>query len=133
MATPKLKPASAPAASPRLLRPSGAAPAAAPKLKSATGKTITYIGQPKVSVSNAAKGVKISWGAIAGAEKYRVYVKTASGWTNIGNTTGTSLTYTKAVSGETYTFTVRARNADDTEFLTKYNTTGWTYTYSAAV
>ena len=41
MATPKLKPASAPAASPRLLRPSGAAPAAAPKLKSASGKTIT--------------------------------------------------------------------------------------------
>lgn len=41
MATPKLKPASVPAASPRLLRPSGAAPAAAPKLKSATGKTIT--------------------------------------------------------------------------------------------
>lgn len=40
MATPKLKPASAPAASPRLLRPSGAAPAAAPKLKSASGKTI---------------------------------------------------------------------------------------------
>ncbi len=54
MATPKLKPASAPAASPRLLRPSGAAPAAAPKLKSATGKTIT----PKKAPAPAPKAVK---------------------------------------------------------------------------
>ena len=95
----------------------------------ATGKTITYIGQPKVSVSNAAKGVKISWGAIAGAEKYRVYVKTASGWTNIGNTTGTSLTYTKAVSGETYTFTVRCVSADGKTLTSSYDTTGKTITY----
>ncbi len=54
MATPKLKPASAPAASPRLLRPSGAAPAAAPKLKSATGKTIT----PKKAPAPAPKAEK---------------------------------------------------------------------------
>ena len=40
MATPKLKPASTPAAPARLLRPSGAAPAKQVKLKSATGKTI---------------------------------------------------------------------------------------------
>ena len=41
MATPKLKTASAPAATARLLRPSGTAPAKQVTLKSATGKTIT--------------------------------------------------------------------------------------------
>lgn len=56
MATPKLKTASAAAASPRLLRPSGAAPAAAPKLKSATGKTITPKKAPaKAPAPKAAK------------------------------------------------------------------------------
>ncbi len=55
MATPKLKPASAPAASPRLLRPSGAAPAAAPKLKSATGKTITPKKAPAPAQAAAPK------------------------------------------------------------------------------
>lgn len=55
MATPKLKPASAPAASPRLLRPSGAAPAAAPKLKSATGKTIAPKKAPAPAKAAAPK------------------------------------------------------------------------------
>lgn len=55
MATPKLKPASAPAASPRLLRPSGSAPAAAPKLKSATGKTITPKKAPAPAKTQAPK------------------------------------------------------------------------------
>ena len=58
MATPKLKPASAPAASPRLLRPSGAAPAAAPKLKSATGKTITPKTAPAPAKKAAPKPTK---------------------------------------------------------------------------
>ena len=58
MATPKLKPASAPAASPRLLRPSGAAPAAAPKLKSATGKTITPKMAPAPAKTAAPKPIK---------------------------------------------------------------------------
>lgn len=58
MATPKLKPASAPAASPRLLRPSGAAPAAAPKLKSATGKTITPKKAPAPAKTPAPKATK---------------------------------------------------------------------------
>lgn len=58
MATPKLKPASAPAASPRLLRPSGAAPAAAPKLKSANGKTITPKKAPAPAKAPAPKAAK---------------------------------------------------------------------------
>ncbi len=58
MATPKLKPASAPAATPRLLRPSGAAPAAAPKLKSATGKTITPKKAPAPAKAPAPKVAK---------------------------------------------------------------------------
>lgn len=58
MATPKLKTASAAAASPRLLRPSGAAPAAAPKLKSATGKTITPKKAPAPAKAPAPKAAK---------------------------------------------------------------------------
>ena len=80
-------------------------------------------------MKNTATGVKISWGAVPGAEKYRVYVKTASGWTNIGNTTGTSLTYTKAVSGETYTFTVRCITPDGKGYTSSYDAKGKTITY----
>ena len=98
----------------------------------ADGWQQTYVAQPAISkLENTASGVKITWGAVSGAGKYRVYAKTSTGWLNIGTTTGTSLTYTGAKSGYTYTFTVRALNSAGTAFVSSYNTTGWKQTYVA--
>ena len=83
------------------------------------------------SLKNAAEGIKITWGAVPGAVRYRVYVKTSGGWTNLGSTTETSFVYTGAKSGTTYTFTVRCVNAADKVFTSDYNTTGWTQSYIA--
>ena len=98
----------------------------------ATGWTKTYVAQPSISkLENTASGIQITWSKVTGAAKYRVFVKTSSGWKGIGTTTGSSLTYTAAQSGKSYTFTVRALNAAGTAFVSSYNTTGWSQTYVA--
>ena len=90
-----------------------------------------YVAQPKVTkLENVSNGIKITWGAVSGAERYRVFVKTGSGWQVVGNTTGTSFTYTGAKSGQTYTFTVRCIDAKGS-FTSSYNTTGWSQKYIA--
>ena len=54
-------------------------------------------------------GVLVTWGAVTGADGYRIYRKTeSSGWSAIGETTGTSFTDTSAAGGTTYYYTVRA-------------------------
>ena len=102
-----------------------------------TGKSITCESQfatPKLSaVSNTATGVKITWGKVTGAAKYRVFYKTASGsWTKAGDTTSTSFTWTKAKSGTKYTFTVRCIDKDGKKFTSAFDTAGKTITYIAA-
>ena len=97
-----------------------------------TGLKQTYVAQPTISkLENTASGIKITWGAVNGAGKYRVFVKTSKGWATVGTTTGTSLTYTGTKSGYTYTFTVRALNSAGTAFVSSYNGTGWKQTYVA--
>ena len=74
-----------------------------------TNKTIKYLAQPSVTLSNTSSGVKVSWGKVTGASGYYVYRKTSSGsWTKIKTTTGTSYTDTSAKNGTTYYYTVRA-------------------------
>ena len=95
------------------------------------GKSITYLAAPNLSaVSNAASGVTITWGKVAGAEKYRVFYKTGSGsWTEIEDTTATSYTWTGAKNNTKYTFTVRCVNSDGTAYTSGYNGTGKSVTY----
>ena len=99
-----------------------------------TGKSITYIAAPKInSVSNTTAGVKISWGKVSGAAKYRVFYKNSKGsWTKIADTTGTSYTWKKAKSGTKYTFTVRCISSDGKSYTGDYNKTGKSITYIAA-
>ncbi len=98
------------------------------------GLSIKYVGvskpaTPKLSkVQNTASGVKFTWGAVTGAEKYIVYRKTYNAktkkwgsWTNLGNTTGTSFVDKKVTSGTYYLYTVRANNAAGNS---GYNTSG---------
>ena len=88
-----------------------------------TDTTIYYLAQPTVSLSNAANGVKVSWGKVTGATGYYVFRRTASSnWSTVakvGSTT-TAYTDTKASSGTTYYYTVRAFNGTK---YSSFNTT----------
>ena len=55
------------------------------------GKSVKYIAAPEISkLENVNGGVKISWGKVSGATKYRVYYKGRKGWTRMVDTTSTS-------------------------------------------
>ena len=90
-------------------------------------------GEPKLPIlANTTTGIKITWDKVEGAEKYRVFYKTAGGsWTGIANTTSTSYTWTDAKSGTKYAFTVRCiDNAGN--YTSGYDATGKSITYIAA-
>ena len=75
-------------------------------------------------------GVKVKWGAVSGAEKYRVFYKTAgTGWKVVGDTTATSYTVTGLRSGTRYTFTIRCISADAKRYTSEYDRTGKSITY----
>ena len=99
-----------------------------------TGKGITYTAAPTVSnVSLHASGVKVAWGSVSGAEKYRVFRKNATGnWTSVGETTSTSFIDTKAVSGTTYSYTVRCISSDGKSYTGAFDITGKSINYIAA-
>ncbi len=94
----------------------------------------TKLSAPKVKgVSNTTSGVKITWGKVSGAEKYRVYYKTGSGgWKKLTDTTGTSYTWKNAKSGTKYSFTVRCVSKDGKKTVSSYDTKGKSLTYLAA-
>ena len=97
------------------------------------GKSVRYVDTPRItSVNNAPEGVEISWKAVTGAAKYRVYYKSDSGWTRIADTTGTSFVHTAAQSGQTYTYTLRCVNAAGSDFESSFDREGASIRYIAA-
>ena len=68
--------------------------------------------KPKLKrISNTEYGVKITWGKVSGADKYRVYRKTSkSDWKYIGTTSKTYYTDKTAKSGTKYYYAVKSRN-----------------------
>ena len=68
--------------------------------------------KPKLkTISNTEYGVKITWGKVSGADKYRVYRKTSkSDWKHIGTTSKTYYTDKTAKSGTKYYYAVKAQN-----------------------
>ncbi len=97
-----------------------------------TGKTVLNLNTPQITkLGNAKDGVKITWGKVDGAEKYRVYVKKAGVWKTIGNTASTSFVHKDAVSNNTYTYTVRCTSASGKTFTSMYDNNGWSTTYIA--
>ena len=98
------------------------------------GKSIKFIATPKLTaVSNTVEGVKISWGKVSGAAKYRVYCKTAStGWKGIADTTANHYTWTGAKSGTKYKFTVRCVTGDGKSVVSDYDAAGIGITYIEA-
>ncbi|MBQ7134117.1 MAG: leucine-rich repeat protein [Ruminococcus sp.] len=92
------------------------------------GLSITRLKTPSVSkIENTASGAKITFSAVAGASKYRVYYKTSDGWKSIGDTQETSFVHADAVSGTTYTYTVKAFDSDG--MSSAHNSTGWSNKY----
>ncbi len=93
----------------------------------------TSLATPKISKAESINGgVKISWGKVKGAEKYRVYYKGSKGWTKLADTTSTSYTDSKVSSGKTYTYTVRCINSSATKFTSGYDSKGKTVKYISA-
>ena len=61
------------------------------------------------SAAAGSDGITVTWNAVAGATKYKVYRKTGSGgWTALADVTGTSFLDTAVTGGTTYTYTVKA-------------------------
>ena len=97
------------------------------------GSSIRYIAAPQITgIANTTTGVSIRWNAVTGAEKYRLYYQNGSGWTKLIDTTAASYTDTAAVSGNTYTYTVRCITADGKRFASSYDRTGATIRYIAS-
>ena len=93
------------------------------------GKSIKYVAAPKISKTEATyNSVKISWGKVNGAEKYRVYVKNGKSWTRIADTTSTTFTDNNVNAEKTYTYTVRCINSSATKFTSGYDSKGITVT-----
>ncbi|MGM9593229.1 MAG: GH25 family lysozyme [Candidatus Onthomonas sp.] len=69
--------------------------------------------EPKAPSRTSVSGVKITWTAVAGAVKYRVYRRTTGSWQSLGYTTNTSFVDTKSMTANTtYYYTVRAYDGD---------------------
>ncbi|MDO4649994.1 MAG: fibronectin type III domain-containing protein, partial [Eubacteriales bacterium] len=91
------------------------------------GKSICYIAPPSInSASLTTTGIKLSWSAVAGAPKYRVFYKLsgANSWTVAGDTTSLNYTINGLSSGKTYVFAVRCVNAAGTSYVSDYFTKG---------
>ena len=99
--------------------------------KGVTATAQAAFGAPVLkSASAGANGITVTWGAVSGASKYRVYRKTGSGsWTGLTDVTGTSYTDTNVVGGTAYTYTVRAWSGS---VWSSFDTKGVTATAQAA-
>ena len=96
------------------------------------GKSIKYVAAPKISKTEATyNSVKISWGKVNGAEKYRVYVKNGKSWKKLADTTSTTFNDKNVSAKKTYIYTVRCINSSANKFTSGYDSKGVTVTTSA--
>ena len=95
------------------------------------GKSLYYVAAPRMSaLQNLNGSTQLTWKAVAGAAKYRVFVRSGSSWKKLADTKATSYKNTAVKGGTTYIYTVRALNANG-QYASSYNSTGWKYTYIA--
>lgn len=90
------------------------------------------IETPKLNVSTYTEGMRIAWDPVPGAKIYRVYLKSADGWTKLKDTTGTVYVDKKVVSGKSYTYTVRCLSQDASHAISDFDRDGETAVYYAA-
>ncbi len=85
----------------------------------------SLLKQPVIKKFEAkSNGVKITWDAVSGAKKYRVYRKTSSGWKTVATTSGTSITDTSIKAGEKRIYTLRCLSANGKYYVSPYDTQG---------
>ena len=95
------------------------------------GMTATFVAAPRISkIENTTAGAKLTWGKCGGAKKYRIFVKSGLLWKKLADTSSTSYVHTKAVSGTTYTYTVRALDISGS-YCSAFLTDGWKNQYIA--
>lgn len=83
------------------------------------------LATPKITKTESVNnGVKISWGKVNGAARYRVYYKGSKGWTRLADTTSNAYTDKAVSSGKNYTYTVRCLSADAKRFTSGYDSKG---------
>ncbi|MCQ2530411.1 MAG: hypothetical protein MJ086_04065 [Lachnospiraceae bacterium] len=77
--------------------------------------TIDRLGIPKmVKTSSAKDGIKIEWGAVKKAAKYKIYWRTENGsWKQFAETTSTSYVDKSVTVGTKYYYTVAAVGTDE--------------------
>ena len=85
-----------------------------------------------VSFKNTYSGIVISWTEVAGAQKYRVYIRNGDSWTKLADTNSTSFTHKGVEDSKSYTYTVRCITSDLKVFESGFNSTGFTNTYIEA-
>ena len=93
------------------------------------GKSIKFFAAPTLNLTSAQNGVNISWNAVSGSSKYRVYRKTASGWSRLTETSGTSFVDTGVTSGTKYTYTIRCLDSSG-NFISDFYADGFSITYT---
>ena len=86
------------------------------------GYSNVFIAPPAISsIENVDGGVKIKWSKNSYVPNYRVYRKTKNtSWKRIGSTKNGSFTDKTAVSGTSYTYTVRALDKKE-KFISYFN------------
>ena len=81
-------------------------------------ETITWFSALTLNLTNALRGVQITWNAISGAPRYNLYRKVGSGnWTWLAASTGTSYVDTTVVSGTSYAYRMAVVTADGKTML----------------
>ena len=94
-----------------------------------SGWTFTYIGVPAISgFESVYEGLKVKWGAVAGATNYRVFKKVNSKWAVLGDSDTNYIIDPNVVSGTAYTYTVRCID-NNGAYVSAYNTTGKSGTF----
>ena len=76
------------------------------------------------AVQSVAAGQRVCWNAVDGADCYRVYVSTDSGWKAVADTAVNAYVNPNAVSGQKYSYTVRCWSRERRAPLSFYNRRG---------
>lgn len=91
-------------------------------------KKYTPVAPTITRLSNASKGVSVTWNKIAGVYGYRLYRKYDGGsWTRVKDTTSTSFTDSGAKKGKKVTYTVRCIDRKG-KTVSGFNSKGWSIT-----
>lgn len=99
---------------------------------SASGLTTRYYESPVITgVENLRDGARVTWKAVAGVSRYRVFIKNGASWKALANVSGTVYDHKDAVQGVTYIYTVRAIDASG-NFISGFSPDGYSNRYQTA-